>query len=618
MSFLFLKKIFVSTIIFIGVQFCKSHFSCIDSTEPQDLFGIQECQLNGEVGQKSQSIGQHRKIDWLNYYPRIIEIKRSFNDEEHRLLDEGKHSSWDHTCSCLSSNETETAKKSISFLDIPGSPLFIANWNRAFQNFTLDYNITRSELYDSDIQERYPIELYATDTSFLSPGEGDSLSEAAIVFSDPMERIVATYDLVTSDRERMSRFCRRWHLPCYAKFPGVSNSMVKKLLGVPRFDVVELNQDNQSKAILNIQDLAFFVVDAEWNEAVCQYHKYFGGSPHQGSFRPDDYKSEPESILKELRETYQPDLDSDVYDAAKAEFYKRYLPEGDHQRCYQKIKVHHDACRTKTCAGIGKQCGEWPDGCGGILVCGQCPISRSGLPSDWRVLCSSDGQCLQTCPLWVESGIWFGEGKDLLNRLQQKGAPYKLPKNEFSRLSHVPPSDAIRMCAEACESILDPTLIAFAHEFCICGETPTQFLADAPSAEDYHKLMAFNFSNVSLLDRELSSLSSMFLRKEHSQPRCCRGNTYEIPDSSWRIGTAEADYFLSYDLGCGRHQECLQLGLEKDADLVVFSLSTSRCDLGRNVRNIESNLQRYVFRENEKYFRVTRPTFSFLGSLLDE
>jgi hypothetical protein len=618
MNFHLLKNLLPSVIIFISFQLGRSDFSGPDSTEPEDFSEIQQCRLNQDEPTK-QSYRKYQEIDWIHYYPRKIEIKRSFTEKDHRLLDDREHPSWYHGCSCLPTNENETKTKSIYFAEIPGSPLFIANWNRAFQNKTLDYSIARGDLYDRDIQERYPIELYASDTSFLRPGEGASLSETAIIFSDPMERLVATYDLVTNGHERMSHFCRRWHLRCYAKFPGASNSLLKKLLGLSLFDGVELSQDNQSKAIRKIQDLAFLVVDSEWNEAVCQFHKYFGGVPHQGSFRPDNFKAEPENILKELRETYQPDLDSFVYDAAKAEFYKRYLPKGDHQRCYQKVNVQHNTCRVRSCAEIGVQCGEWPDGCGGVLVCGQCPTRRSGLPYDWRVQCSSEGQCLQTCPLWVESGIWFGEGdNDLSFNLQQKGAPFKLPENEFSRLSYVPPSDAIRMCAKACESIYDPNLTAFANEFCLCGETPAQFLADAPSAEDYLKAMAFNFSNVSLLDRELFPLSSKFLQKEHSQPRCCDANTNEIPDSSWRIGTIEAEYFLSYEMGCGGHEECLQLGLDNNADLVVFSLSTNRCDLGKRIHEVESILLHNMFKGTETYFRLTRPTLSFLYNLIDE
>jgi hypothetical protein len=44
------------------------------------------------------------------------------------------------------------------------------------------------------------------------------------------------------------------------------------------------------------------------------------------------------------------------------------------------------ACRPATCESLGKQCGIWPDGCGGTLNCGTCPSGYS---------CDPNGRCIK-------------------------------------------------------------------------------------------------------------------------------------------------------------------------------------------------------------------------------
>jgi hypothetical protein len=46
-------------------------------------------------------------------------------------------------------------------------------------------------------------------------------------------------------------------------------------------------------------------------------------------------------------------------------------------------------CMRATCQSLGKQCGTWPDGCGGILNCGTCPSGYT---------CNPNGQCIQASP----------------------------------------------------------------------------------------------------------------------------------------------------------------------------------------------------------------------------
>jgi predicted DNA-binding protein YlxM (UPF0122 family) len=47
------------------------------------------------------------------------------------------------------------------------------------------------------------------------------------------------------------------------------------------------------------------------------------------------------------------------------------------------------SCTPATCQSLGKQCGTWPDGCGGTINCGSC---QSGYT------CNPDGQCIQVSP----------------------------------------------------------------------------------------------------------------------------------------------------------------------------------------------------------------------------
>jgi predicted DNA-binding protein YlxM (UPF0122 family) len=46
-------------------------------------------------------------------------------------------------------------------------------------------------------------------------------------------------------------------------------------------------------------------------------------------------------------------------------------------------------CMPATCQSLGKQCGTWPDGCGGTLNCGSCPSGYT---------CNPNGQCIQVSP----------------------------------------------------------------------------------------------------------------------------------------------------------------------------------------------------------------------------
>jgi hypothetical protein len=64
-------------------------------------------------------------------------------------------------------------------------------------------------------------------------------------------------------------------------------------------------------------------------------------------------------------------------------------------------------CRPATCQSLGVQCGSWPDGCGGALQCGRCPLGAT--PA-----CAEDGTCAR-CDAVCECGacVTFADGDTL-------------------------------------------------------------------------------------------------------------------------------------------------------------------------------------------------------------
>lgn len=58
-----------------------------------------------------------------------------------------------------------------------------------------------------------------------------------------------------------------------------------------------------------------------------------------------------------------------------------------------------ECCLPETCEGLGKSCGEWPDGCGGVLDCGSCCVPATCDPR--FPTCNIDDGCggkLNCCP----------------------------------------------------------------------------------------------------------------------------------------------------------------------------------------------------------------------------
>lgn len=65
---------------------------------------------------------------------------------------------------------------------------------------------------------------------------------------------------------------------------------------------------------------------------------------------------------------------------------------------YWKLTSCGGTCTPATCSSLGKQCGQWPDGCGGNLNCGSCQTGYA---------CDANGQCV--CQPKTCSGDYPGE-----------------------------------------------------------------------------------------------------------------------------------------------------------------------------------------------------------------
>lgn len=71
----------------------------------------------------------------------------------------------------------------------------------------------------------------------------------------------------------------------------------------------------------------------------------------------------------------------------------------------------NECCLPQTCEELGHSCGEWPDGCGGILDCGPCPCERRTCPAG-EPTCNLDDGCggkLDCCPPgWICNTTGYG------------------------------------------------------------------------------------------------------------------------------------------------------------------------------------------------------------------
>mmetsp|Transcript_25902 Transcript_25902/g.38274 ORF Transcript_25902/g.38274 Transcript_25902/m.38274 type:complete len:623 (+) Transcript_25902:136-2004(+) len=547
--------------------------------------------------------------NWQHHYPIHLQPRLSFTHKEQSEVLGSKPPEVFHRCTC-SGTPGNVKNIAYNWMHIPktGTSFVIPFWDLALQGLNVDYNFDNyygvyyGISYDLALQERYPLELYATNASLLAshhtrhlPIDESLGHDYVTLFRDPSKRVLSAFNynmlsdgLTYEEYVQLIKQCNATNPMCYSNFPGISHCMTKMLVGHKCSENVEVDTAKLEKAKQNLENLSFIGIVEEWNETVCQFYKTFGGVPNQGSFTNVNaaYQTMKNKKLEaSFLRSYRDDFDQEIYNLAKKEFQSRYLSKN--KRCYKEERTLDEStkCWPTNCENLGKQCGEWPDGCGGVLVCGVCPLQRLTLPSSWRVECSPEGQCLHTCPFWVQSGIWFSHDvAGLVDQLELQSAPYDIEINEFMirHMSYMPPSDAIWICGKACESS-KKSQQRFAKEFCVCGERPLAFLRESPSAESYLKTM--DLKPRTKITKSQPYNASRLLKKIHSQPLCCHDRAKTDFGEEWKEGMVAAEYFSTYDLGCRDHTTCAKLGIKLDAEAVVFCRATNLCHLARNVRN---------------------------------
>mmetsp|Transcript_4777 Transcript_4777/g.7375 ORF Transcript_4777/g.7375 Transcript_4777/m.7375 type:complete len:625 (+) Transcript_4777:350-2224(+) len=547
--------------------------------------------------------------NWGQHYPVHVRPRLSFSLKEHAEVWGSDPPKVHHLCTCLDDHPDRVKKISYNWMHVPktGTSFVITYWNLALQGLNVDYNFDNyygvyyGISYDLALQDRYPLEIYAKNPSLLAshhtrhlPFNESSGHNYVTMFRDPNKRLWSAFNYnMHSDGFSMEEFaelsktCNSTDPACYANFPGISHCMTKMLIGHRCSEKIEVDKSMFEKAKQNLEKMAFVGIVEDWNEAVCQFHKTFGGVPNQGSFtnvNPAFQNMKNNKLQVDFLKNHHDDFDQEIYKLAKKEFQTRYLSKN--KRCYKaELDIAISTkCWPTTCEALAKQCGEWPDGCGGVLVCGVCPLQRLTLPTSWRVECSPEGQCLHSCPYWVESGIWFAHDvAGLVDRLELQSAPYDIEENEFmiKQLSYMPPSDAIWICDAACESS-KKSKKNFARKFCLCGDRPLDFLREPPSARSYLETM--DLKPKTKIYKSQPYNSSRLLKEQHSQPLCCHNHDKIVLGEEWKEGMVEADYFATYDLGCREYTTCAKLGSKLDAEAVVFSRATNLCHLARKVR----------------------------------
>lgn len=480
-------------------------------------------------------------------------------------------------------------------------------------------------------------------------------------FRQPEERIISAYkdsyhsagfvasdfkDLVTKVRGSKKKLCksktgnRTYEDPvqCFANQPGIAGCMARMLTGQTCADGLfrEAGLENIADAVdIILNHLEFVGLTEDWNESICQFHRLFSGrksdsgkrvwnQPSQREFA-NVHKSSKATIGVESLDGFKDVADTVVYEAAKLKFERMV---GD-ERCYKFISWDEieeeinsnnhvntpffnmdkdgNACHPLACSDLGKQCGEWDDGCGSKVICGLCDTGRSGLPSTWRVQCK-EGKCIDYCPPWEKKGLWF---------LSEDSPP--IMKNlvdsiETREQKYLSPIEAIKICDLACqgkagnastndgiESFIDMNL-------CQCGNTPTKVLQNNITISDFssaHDMTASCNDN-----KALKSLK--FLNHSDSQPICCpymnETTLLQSNGKGWKklfqMGgpNLEGYYFAHIPMECGGLDECKHMALERGAEMAVFDIMNSYCHLAKNVFDLidsfpvaKDNNRRYIF-----------------------
>ena len=380
-------------------------------------------------------------------------------------------------------------------------------------------------------------------------------------------------------------------LECFARFPGIAGCQTRVLTGETCADPFQRDGlENVQDAIdVIMNQLNFVGLMEDWNESICQFHKLFTGSkqPLQGEFS-NFHKSAKKKIYSlEHLSGFKDVADTVVYEAVKLKFQQMVGKE----RCYKfmtwdEIKAQKsnlplddegNVCQPKSCSDLGKQCGEWSDGCGKTIICGMCNAGRTGLPSTWRVKCV-EGQCIDYCPPWDENGYWFLSNE---SPSAMKQVTKALNKQDQRYLS---PLDAVEICEIACDIKRGKKANQDGFEpfinsgLCQCGK----------KANKIHNLSMQDFSSAHLLlsnCRESKARKQAILLEKDTQPVCCPYIDKTATPKGWQrlftMGKSnlEGEYFEHIHLGCGAFEECKSVAQQKRAEMAVFDIFNNNCYL---------------------------------------
>lgn len=428
---------------------------------------------------------------------------------------------------------------------------------------------------------------------------------------------------------------RTYHNPleCFGRYPGIAGCMSRMLTGETCADGVlqESGVENLPYATRFIADrLDFAGITEDWNESVCQFHRLFTGkvdavtgkrhwnAPLQGEFS-NVHKSNRKKVFDvQHLNGFRDVADGVVYEAAKLKF-ERMVGEN---RCYRYMtadevkaeKLANDGvpipsniddlgnvCNPKTCLDLGKQCGEWDDGCGKTIICGLCNPGRTGLPSTWRVRCVK-GQCVDYCPPWDEKGYWF---------LSDDSPPLikDFFRGERARQTNwISPVEAVEICEVACgmnnPHRQDGIEMFVDNGLCQCGNTAKMLSANLTQHDftSAHSLMA--------MCKDEKARQKAVLLETDTQPICCpyiEQNPKQYPmgwKKSYSIGggNLEGDYFDHIPLDCGGFEKCESIARQGGAELAVFDLFNNMCYLARNVVHFDDAFT--VTKDNQSRYMI--------------
>lgn len=476
----------------------------------------------------------------------------------------------------------------------------------------------------------------------------------AAFFRQPEERIISAYkdschangftgpvfaDFLKKVRGSKNGQCKIGNrtyanpVQCFANYPGIAGCMSRMLTGQKCADSVfhEAGLENVADAVdIILNHLEFVGLTEDWNESICQFHRLFSGrmdgvtgqrvwkQPMQREFA-NVHKSVKETIGVEELDGFKDVADTVVYEAARLKF-ERIV---GNERCYKfmswdeiekdinngnvntpflNVDKDGNVCHPLTCSDLGKQCGEWDDGCGSTIICGMCDAGRSGLPSTWRVQCV-EGKCVDYCPTWEEKGLWFlsDESPAIMKEVAKS-----IEKRDQKYLS---PIEAFKICDVACtgkagNAPMKDGIEAFVDtNLCQCGNTTKVFnditLSDFSSAHD----MMTTCSDSKVL-RSLRALS-----KHDTQPICCPSvdEATLLEGRQWKRLYAvagsrlEGSYFAHVPMVCGGLDECQDVAREEGAEIAVFDIVNSYCHLARKVFELDNpftvtkdNTRRYI------------------------